>query len=81
MATFQSLTINEHGFSFDVNTGESYTLNTCGQLVLQLLKECLSRQEIALFLSNEFGITTTQAERDVADFFGQLKALGLTGGK
>lgn len=81
MARFQSLTINEDGFVFNANTGESYTLNNCGKLVLQLLKQGQNRQEIASVISNKFGITTTKAERDLADFFGQLNALGLTGGK
>ncbi|MFB2934768.1 PqqD family protein [Aerosakkonemataceae cyanobacterium BLCC-F154] len=81
MATFQSLTINKDGFVFNANTGESYTLNSCGRLVLQLLKQGQNREEIALFISKEFGITISQAERDMADFFAQLNALGLTGGK
>ena len=79
MSKLRSITVTEDGFAFNVNTGESYTLNRCGQLVLKQLKQGHNRQEITLFLSTEFGIPISQAERDMADFFAQLKALGLTG--
>lgn len=79
MSKLRTITLTEDGFAFNVNTGESYTLNRCGQLAIQQLKQGQTRQQIALFLSSEFGINTTQAERDVAEFFTQLNALGLTG--
>ena len=79
MSKLRSITVTEDGFAFNVTTGESYTLNRCGQLVLKQLKQGHNRQEITLFLSTEFGIPISQAERDMADFFAQLKALGLTG--
>lgn len=80
MSNLCSIAFTEDGFAFNVTTGESYTLNRCGQLVMQQIKQGQNRQQIASFLCQEFGIPNTQAERDVADFFGQLNALGLMGG-
>ncbi len=81
MAPFQLLDVTEDGFAFDPGSGENYTLNSCGMLVLQRLKEGKNQQEIADFIAGNFGIPQTAAERDVADFFGQLNLFGLTGGK
>ena len=77
MSAFQTLAVTADGFAFDTCTGESYTLNGCGQLVLQRLQQGEDRQQIVQFLSGEFEIPQTTAERDVADFFQQLHIFGL----
>ncbi|MBR8833432.1 MAG: PqqD family protein [Stigonema ocellatum SAG 48.90 = DSM 106950] len=77
MSAFQSLTVTKDGFAFDATTGESFTLNRCGQLVLQRLRHGENRQQIVKFLCDRFEIAHTTAERDVADFYQQLNTLGL----
>ena len=79
MSELTTLAVTEGGFVFDACTGESYTLNSCGQLVLQRLQQGKNRKQIVTFLSDQFGIPQSLAERDVADFFVQLNILGLTG--
>lgn len=79
MSALTTLAVTEDGFALDPSTGESYTLNRCGQLVLQRLQQGENRRQIASFLSDNFGIAPSLAERDVADFFVQLNILGLTG--
>lgn len=78
MSVFQGLKINDDGFAFDSTTGESYTVNNCGKLVLQLLQKGENSNQIINFIAGEFGINRYTAERDVADFFQQLNVLGLT---
>lgn len=80
MSAFQSLTVNKDGFAFDSATGESFTLNRCGQLVLKRLQRGETQQEIVQFLCGRFEIAQSIAQRDVADFCQQLNTLGLTGG-
>jgi hypothetical protein len=79
MSVFTTLAVTEDGFAFDTCTGESYTLNSCGRLVLKRLQQGENRQQIANFLSSEFAIAQSSAERDVSDFFQQLNTFGLTG--
>lgn len=81
MTPFQSLDVTEDGFAFDRCTGESYTLNQCGWLVLQRLQQGEDAKQIAHFLAGNFGIPQSAAERDIADFFQQLNLFGLTGGQ
>ncbi len=78
MLPFQSLTVTKDGFAFDVTTGDSFTLNGCGQLVLQRLQHGETQQQIVQFLCNRFDIAHNTAERDVTDFCQQLNTLGLT---
>ncbi len=78
MSIFQGLTVNEDGFAFNSTTGESYTVNNSGRLVLQLLQKGENRNQIINFIAGEFGINRYTAERDIADFFQQLNVLGLT---
>lgn len=78
MSRISTLTITQDGFAFDSMTGETYTLNRCGQLILKRLQQGETRKQIIQFLSAEFGIALSAAERDVTDFFQQLNGLGLT---
>ncbi len=80
MSAFQSLTLTKEGFAFDSATGESFTLNPCGQLILQRLQNGETQPQIARFLCDRFDIAHRTAERDVADFCQQLNTLGLMGG-
>jgi hypothetical protein len=79
MSALKTLAVTEDGFAFNTTTGESYTLNLCGRLMLKRLQQGENYQQIVNFLSGEFGIAQNTAERDVAEFVQQLNALGLAG--
>lgn len=79
MSYLQLIDISDDGFVFDSRTGESYSVNYFGKLVLQGVKEGKSLQEIADFICGDFGIPPSVAQRDVADFFGQLNLFGIGG--
>ncbi len=81
MTPFKPLDVTDDGFAFDPCTGESYTLNSCGQLVLQRLQQGENPKQIAHFLASHFGIAQSTAERDITDFFQQLNLFGLVGVK
>ena len=78
MSELRTLTVTQDGFAFNQTTGETYTLNRCGRLVIKRLQQGENRQQIIHFLSGEFGIAQSAVERDLADFFQQLNGLGLT---
>ncbi len=79
MSTLSSLTINNDGFAFNHTTGESYTLNGCARQVLNRLQANETQEQIVQAIASEFGIAQSIVERDVADFFQQLRRLGLGG--
>jgi len=79
MSALKAFTLTEEGFAFDSATGENYILNRCGQLIVQRLQQGENRKQIVHFLSGEFGIAQSTAERDLADFLQQLNTLGLAG--
>jgi len=79
MSALKTFTVSDDGFAFNLATGESFTLNHCGQLIFQRIQNGDTKQQIAQILSTEFSIAYSTAERDLADFFQQLHTLGLIG--
>ena len=79
MMTLKPLQLLPNGFAFNPATGDSFSLNPCGQKVFQLLQQGQHRLQIARSLASEFGIAQDIADRDVADFLQQLQTLGLGG--
>jgi PqqD family protein of HPr-rel-A system len=77
MQRLRSLALNPDGFAFDPTTGESFTLNTTGLVVLEGLREGSSALEIVGRLSEEFDVSENDATRDVDDFMDHLRSLRL----
>ncbi len=74
------LAISDEGFIFDPETGNSYTTNPTGLLILRMLKEGKGEEEIVKALTEEFGAEEEEARRDLYDFLEQLRAYGLVEG-
>ncbi len=74
---FKTLQIAPDGFAFDAATGETYTLNRCGRMVLQQLQQGRTREQITTHLADQFGIAQSIAQRDLADFWQQLESFSL----
>jgi len=77
MSKLQKLAINEEGFIFDPETGNSYTANQTALFILKLLKEKKTEQEILKILTEEFDVKEEQAKQDLFDFLEQLRIYGL----
>jgi len=77
MSKLQKLAINEEGFIFDPETGNSYTANQTALFILKLLKEKKTEQEILEILTKEFDVKEEQAKQDLFDFLEQLRIYGL----
>jgi len=75
----RSLKITEDGFVFDNATGDSYTLNSCGRVVLQKVMEGQTRHQIVHWFCDQYGLSQSAIDRDITDFLQQLQGLGLTG--
>jgi PqqD family protein of HPr-rel-A system len=77
MQRLRSLALNPDGFAFDPTTGESYTLNDTGLVVLEGLQEGLTEEEVAARLVERFEVTEEEASRDVDDFLDHLRTFRL----
>ncbi len=67
------LAINEEGFVFDPQTGESFTVNTSGGIIIKFLAKGTSKEEIAKALVDTYDIKLNDAHSDVRDFVDQLR--------
>lgn len=68
-----NLAVSEEGFLFLPTTGESFMLNEIGKIVIRLLKNGKTVEEIIERLTEEFDVDERTAEKDVNDFLTQLK--------
>jgi len=68
-----NVAVSENGFLFLPGTGESFTLNEIGKMILEYLKEGNSSNEIIEKIADEYDVDETVAERDFNDFINQLK--------
>ena len=77
MTRLQKLAISEEGFLFDPTTGESFTVNPTGLLILKGLKDDLTPDAIIETLVATYDVTADEARRDVDDFCDHLKSCKL----
>ncbi len=77
MGIIERLAISKDGFIFDPATGNSYTVNSTGLFILNLLREGKSEEEIVNALVENFDVSQDEAKRDLLDFLEQLRINGL----
>jgi len=77
MDKLKKLALNEEGFIFDPETGNSFVTNETGLFILKKLKEGLSEEELVRALTEEFEVDEDTARRDLYDFLEQLRILGI----
>lgn len=71
------LAVNEEGFVFDPQTGESFTVNPSARLIIKALAAGREQSRIADELEQHFAIRHSEAQSDVRDFIEQLRACRL----
>lgn len=54
-----------------------YNFNGTGSLIWKLLESPKTLSELAAAVAQEYEVETAQAERDVTEFVGEMKAVGL----
>ncbi len=77
MNKLNRLAINDEGFIFDPETGNSYTVNEVGLFILKQLKEGKSESEILDALIENYEVEKGEAEKDLIDFLEQLRLMGI----
>lgn len=74
MSKLNSLAISDNGFIFKPSTGESFTTNELGLIILNLLKEGKSANEIIKEITDEFDVDAISAGRDLYEYLDFLKS-------
>ncbi|OGG96668.1 MAG: hypothetical protein A2508_01060 [Candidatus Lambdaproteobacteria bacterium RIFOXYD12_FULL_49_8] len=69
----KQLAINGEGFLFDPTSGESYTANGSAAMVIRGLQGGKSIEAIKADLAENYEVSTSRIERDLADFLAQLR--------
>ncbi|MCX8056792.1 MAG: PqqD family protein [Ignavibacteria bacterium] len=73
----KNLALSESGFAFNGSTGDSFILNETALFILSKIKSNLSKEEILNSLIEEYDVNPITAEKDLLDFFNQLKIFDL----
>ena len=73
MSKLNSLAISDNGFIFKPSTGESFTTNELGLLIINYLKEGKPADEIINAIIDEFDVESIIAGRDLYEFLDFLK--------
>ena len=77
MKIISQLVLDENNIAFHPAMGNSYQLNDTGSLVVNLLKQHKTTDEIIEELSTTFGISKKDLFVDMSDFITKLRLYGL----
>lgn len=69
----KNVATSEEGFVFHPGTGDSFSTNEIGVLILSLLKAQKSEVEIVDEVCEKYDISKDLFEKDLNDYFAQLK--------
>ncbi len=67
------LALSESGFVFDPVSGQSFTVNETGLVVLRLVQQQDDLDQIAEQLAEQFDASIVEIKRDVQDFTNRLQ--------
>lgn len=73
----ENIAISESGFVFDSNTGESYHLNATGQLMMKLMQEEKTEEEIQQEILAEYEVDADTLSLAYYDFSAMLVQFNL----
>lgn len=63
-----NIAVSDNGFVFNPGSGESFTVNPVGLVMLNMLRKGLSQSEIVATIIEEYNIDASSVERDLNDF-------------
>lgn len=71
----KNIAISESGFVFNPNTGDAFSVNPIGSIILERLKEGLSEKLIKDEVTKKYDVAESQLEEDFYDFTSHLRQL------
>ncbi|HUW08016.1 MAG TPA: PqqD family protein [Williamwhitmania sp.] len=72
-----NIALSDNGFVFNPATGDSFTLNETGKVVLTLIKDGKSLKQITNFMKEEYDVDEVTLDRYLADFVNDLRVNNL----
>ena len=72
-----AIAINDNGFLFDPNTGESYTTNPVAREIVFMLKRQLPPDEIRAVIASRYDVDDITLEKNLIDFYAMLRHYNL----
>jgi hypothetical protein len=72
-----NIAVSESGFLFDANTGDSYSVNKTGRIILKLVMEGKTSQEIIPIILPEYDIDQQLLAHYIEDFIQMLNRYDL----
>lgn len=72
-----TIAINDNGFLFDPNTGESYTTNQVAREIIFMLKKGLAVETIRSEISSRYEVDEYTLEKNLIDFMAMLRHFNL----
>ncbi len=68
-----NIALSENGFVFNPTTGDSFTLNGTGKIVLSLINEGKSIEQITEQMLNDYEVDQATFDRYLSDFINELR--------
>ncbi len=68
----KNIAISETGFVFDPNSGDSFSLNSIGKEILELLKSGETKENISFHILKKYDTDEYTFERNFQDFIEML---------
>lgn len=68
MKANKSLAVSENGFIFNPATGDSFSVNSVGLDIINLIREGKSETEIVNAIVDRYQVDSSTAEKDLMDF-------------
>lgn len=73
----KNIAVSETGFIFDSTTGDSYSLNTVGAEIINMLKANKQKEEIKASIFKKYEVDDVTFEKSYYDFINMLKQFNL----
>ncbi len=77
MRVRKNIATSDEGFLFNPTTGDSFSTNSIGAEIINLLKKDLTQREISDHICERYDVDPTLFERDLEDFTLQLKEFSI----
>lgn len=68
----KNLAISENGFVFNPTTGDSFSVNELGALIINQIKSGKSKDEIISSISQEYNAEKSTIEKDFSEYLNVL---------
>lgn len=72
-----TIAINDNGFLFDPNTGDSYTTNHVAREIIFMMKSNVPNEEIKDKIAEKYDVDEVTLEKNLIDFMAMLRHYNL----